>query len=376
MDDDDRVTSWASGGSWQNDDPPPPPSPPPPKKKPRPKVAPFEPYRPKALRGLVAGRFDPLHRGHEHVIEVARRSSDDLDVVVFTSPNDAILGDTRVRWLREAFPGLSIHQATPLSNFAEAIRRATTRTKYDVLYGSEIASGIAAAKSVGATFVPIDPEREAFPTSGTDIRKDVMKHFGDLAVVARPWFVRRVAVVGAESTGKTDLCKQLARSFSTRFVPEPARGLAAVSGNDLDPAAIELWARTQMASEDSIAHHARRVLFADTDIQSVLCWSERLFDRVHPGLQEIAHARRYDLRLICANDVPFVGAPARDDPEGRKELYERLCKVKVSAEDVVLSGSWPQRTNRAREAVDQLLKKKGGFLSERGARMVDEGASG
>ena len=125
-DDDDRTRDWAGGGGWQDPDPPPdspPPkqaaSPPPPKPKPKIDLGVFEP---KAAHGLVAGRFLPLHVGHEHLIEVARRSSQKLDVVVFGNDGDPIPSATRARWIRDTFPNVTVYTTVGTNDFAASIQ--------------------------------------------------------------------------------------------------------------------------------------------------------------------------------------------------------------------------------------------------------------
>lgn len=366
FDDDDRARDWAGGGGWQNDDPPPPPSPPPPpkKRKTKPVPRPTHAYRAQGGRALVAGRFDPLHRGHEHLIEVARRSSEALDVVVFTSPNDAVPASTRMAWIAETFPGIGVYETVSVPDFALAIKKAIKRApNYDTFYSAEIASGIPAAKAIGATFVPIDPNRETFPVASTQIRADVMGHFDDIAAAARGHFVRRVAIVGPESTGKTELAKRLAQIYSTRWVPEPARALAEVHGGDLEWADIELWTRTQMAAEDAAARHARRVLFSDTEARTPNMWARRMFDEEVTSAELATKNREYDLTLVCLDDIPFVGRPERDDPEGRREMMQSFLRWRERGA-IVISGGFEQRVLDARKAVDQLLAAKG-FFSKR-----------
>jgi HTH-type transcriptional repressor of NAD biosynthesis genes len=373
--DDDRVRGWAGGGSWQNDDdpaPPPPPPPPPRRAPPRPPKKlpqPLTPYRPTSARGLVAGRFDPLHRGHEHLLDTASRSSRELDVVVFHSPSDLVPVATRLRWVAETCPTATVVAAPASADFASAVRDATGRPlAYDAYYGGELGSGATAAAAVGAAFVPVDPNRDTFPAASTRLRADLGAHFDDLALAARPFFVRRVAVIGPESTGKTDLCRRLAQHYGTRWVPEPARALASARGGDLDWSAIELWARTQMATEDAAAPYAARVLFSDTDLDTVRRWSTRLFGTSPPELDEYVEQREYDLHLICLDDVPFVGAPERDQPEERRAMMER-CLAYRERGGVVVRGSFEERLHAARAAVDAMLGDQR-WWSKRGERML------
>lgn len=382
LDDDDRddhVMDWAGGGGWQDNDPPPPsppraPSPPPPAPPPPAPKPKMGRYVARCRRGLVAGRFLPLHLGHQHLVDVAARSSAELDVVVFGSHSDLVPPAVRVAWLRETFPDAKVHATVATDDFAASIRNATNRVDYDVFYGGEIAAGLAAARSLGATFVPVDPDREAFPISGSQIREDPMKHFADIGPAARSWCVRRIAVIGPESTGKTEMCKRLSQIYGTRFVPEAARALAAARGGAIDREAIQLWMRTQIASEEAVARHANRVLFADTHPETVTLWSKRLFDDVQSGTP--AELRDYDLVILCNDDVPFIGRPERDDRLARHRLFLDLAAHSEHARRVVITGaSWEKRLLDARKAVDQLLYEKD-LLSLRARRVIAAKAFG
>src|SRR5690606_23106783 len=92
----------------------------------------------------------------------------------------------------------------------------------DVVVASE-SYGPRLAAELGARFVPCDPGRSARTVSGTEVRADPLRHWEMLPAPVRPYFVRRVAVVGAESTGKTTLAQALAAHHETVWVPEYAR---------------------------------------------------------------------------------------------------------------------------------------------------------
>src|SRR5690606_15819524 len=117
-----------------------------------------------------------FHRGHEHVIEVARRSVEHVDVVVFAGSADAIFVDVRAGWIRERFPDVAVSIArldgdapTPARFAAAVLYQAGTP---DYLFSSEHDTAKAAAAAIGATYVPVDPARSAIATSATAIRAD------------------------------------------------------------------------------------------------------------------------------------------------------------------------------------------------------------
>jgi NadR type nicotinamide-nucleotide adenylyltransferase len=363
------VTMWAGGGrGWEPD---PAPAEPPPKKD-EPPPPPKEPEKKRKAfvtalggTGVVCGRFLPLHRGHEYVIDVARGSVQDLLVLVFAAAGDPIPGEVRVRWLRELYPDVAVELVArtapsllapdPSELVAAVARHRNEPPRF--FFASEPAYAAAAA-ALGAMFVPVDPSREVFPISGTALRADVMRHFAMLAPPARPWFVRRVAVIGAEATGKSTLCAQLAEHFATLHVPEHARSLAEHLG-DLDGEALALAARGQLAAEDALARRAHRVLFCDTDARTPAFWHERLYGEA-PAWMRVARA--YDLVLVTSLDEPFAGRADRDRPAARRAFHATLRAAHPAA--IALAGGRGERLAQAIDAVDALLAR-GGFVAAR-----------
>jgi hypothetical protein len=69
----------------------------------------------------------------------------------------------------------------------------------------------------------VNQARATVPVSGTLIRSAPLKYIGFLEPCVRAYFVHRVVLIGAESTGKTTLAQQLAERFDTTWVPEYGR---------------------------------------------------------------------------------------------------------------------------------------------------------
>jgi len=190
-----------------------------------------------------------------------------------------------------------------------------------------------------------------------------MAHWRFIPRCVRPYFVRRVCVVGPESTGKTTLAAALARHFETTWVPEYARTLleprASVTDPNVAPRApvaredMPRIARGQIASEEALARSANRVLFADTDALTTLMWSDLLFGDHEPILDEHAAAHEHDLYLLCAPDVTFVADAVRYAPAARDAFFARMRSEleRRGRHYVVLSGGWDERLERAIEAV-------------------------
>jgi NadR type nicotinamide-nucleotide adenylyltransferase len=321
--------------------------------------------------GMVLGKFLPPHAGHVYLVELARAYVDDLTVVVGTLAREPIPGELRHRWMRELFPSARVvHLAEDLPQdpsehpaFWDLWRTALVRIltyKPDYVFASE-PYGHRLAEELGARFVMVDPARETFPVSGTAVRADPLAHWRFLPRVVRPYFARRVAVFGPESTGKTTLARRLAAHYETALVPEHARTHLEAQGGHIEPRDIDFIARGQLAAEDALARDANRLLICDTDVLATTIWSDVLFGECPAWIRAEAARRRYDLTLLCDVDVPWTADPVRYLPDERRSFHDR-CARALDAHGrrwVPISGTWEERFERARAAIDAMLAERG-----------------
>jgi NadR type nicotinamide-nucleotide adenylyltransferase len=140
--------------------------------------------------------------------------------------------------------------------------------------------------------------------------------------------VKRVCLLGAESTGKTTMARALAERFDTVWVPEYGRGYTEVARPPKAPWRSEELvhiAHVQGWLEDQLAGQADRFLFCDTDAFTTSVFHDVLVGGPLPvPLREAVERERYDLFLLCGTDVPFVQDGWRDDrARTRLEMHER-----------------------------------------------------
>lgn len=318
--------------------------------------------------GLAFGKFDPPHRGHSLLFDVALGHVDRLIVLVWDYPEQSVAAELRARWLREIVPEADVRvipddpnaASTDIPAQAEHARRFLRGERIDMLFTSE-SYGEAFARVVGAArhFV-VDRDRQWVPVSGTTVRRAPLDHLTWLEPCVRAHYVKRVGIVGAESTGKTTLSRRLAEHYRTLWVPEYGRDYTLVkyeqgfTGEFVSDEFFHI-AREQQRREDEAARSANRLLICDTDVLATKIWYERYVQRPAPripvGSPSIA------LYLVPFPDVPYVQDEIRDAEHLRFWMYERFLEEigKSGTPHVVLQGTFDERYRQALEAIDRLM---------------------
>ena len=178
----------------------------------------------------------------------------------------------------------------------------------------------------------------------------------------------RVAIVGAESTGKSVLAHALAAALADEF------GLRCAVVDETLREWCDREGRTPRADEQmGIAlEHARRidaaasqpgldVLLCDTTPLMVAVYSDLLFD--DRSLEPVARAcqQRMDLTLLTSLDLPWVAdGLQRDGPHVRAPVDARV-RARLGEWRVhwsVVSGSGGARTDGALDALRPLLREQ------------------
>jgi len=281
-------------------------------------------------RGLVIGKFDPFHRGHGHLVAAAESRCERVTAIVCATTGDSVPAPVRAEWLSALHPALEVlvadQDALGLDDDdSEGWARATVDllgSTPDVVFTSE-AYGDAYAGFLGCLHVLVDRERRTVPVSGSAIRADPLGHLEFLEPAVRAYYVRRVCLIGAESSGKTTLASALAEAFGTVWAPELGHLYQALGRDDphgpWESREFVYIARLHAWLEDFQAALANRVLFCDTDLHTTALWHEAFLDAPVPAeVTQLAQTRSYDLYLLCDLDIPF-----RQDGYNLREVGRR-----------------------------------------------------
>jgi NadR type nicotinamide-nucleotide adenylyltransferase len=187
--------------------------------------------------------------------------------------------------------------------------------------------------------------------------------------------IKKIVVIGPESTGKSTLCEQLADHYHTQWCPEFAREYLLQRGMDYHYDDLLHIAKGQLTLEDNYTKKVtaafstddsegtriqKRIprLFIDTDMYVMKVWAEFVFGKCHRYILDQIVERKYDLYLLCDIDLPWTKDELREYPdiESRRQLYNMYKDIMInqSVPWTNIDGSHSERLQKAILAVDRL----------------------
>lgn len=288
---------------------------------------------------LVLGKCLPPHQGHLDLITFAAGLSERTTVLVEQRPDEAVPVATRCTWLQAALgghPHVSVvalegdhPQAPPedaegarrfWAHWASLIRR--TAGKVDaVVSGDDYGSRLAADQQ--AVWVPFD--RTRVPISATAFKANAWTHWDWLVPAARTDLLRRVLIVGAESTGKSTLAARLAASSQppTVVIPEYAEHwLRRHPETAVEHLPWDLFLSGQSASRTAWAARANRWVMEDSNALTTAVWASLSGrpDVVERAMASAASSPPHHVLLSLSDGVPWVADFHRRRPDNRPEF--------------------------------------------------------
>jgi HTH-type transcriptional regulator, transcriptional repressor of NAD biosynthesis genes len=288
--------------------------------------------------GLTLGKFAPLHRGHQYLIETARAETDRLILLIYSSPGlDTPPLPVRAAWVRDLYPDVECIEAwdgpTQVGDTPE-IRRRHEAYLRRVLAGRRITHffssefyGDHVSRAFGAIDRRVDPDRRRFPVSGTAVRADPCRHRRMIHPRVYRDLIINAVLLGGPSTGKTALAAALAERYGTVWMPEYGREYWHRHQVDHRLTSDQLTdlARGHIEREEALLAQASRVLFTDTNALTTVIYARYYGVEVTPALDALADrcAARYDLVFLCGDEIPFEDTPDRSGPGSREILQRR-----------------------------------------------------
>ena len=136
--------------------------------------------------------------------------------------------------------------------------------------------------------------------------------------------MKKFAITGPESSGKTTLSIELANQFYGTHVPEFARDFLTNTNGIYSESDLDTMAQAQVESWN--LQKDTEIVFCDTDMLVFKVWSEYKFGRISPYILEALELQNFDHYFLCRPDIPWEEDPLREHPEARNELFEIYLK--------------------------------------------------
>ncbi|HEX6891906.1 MAG TPA: AAA family ATPase [Chryseolinea sp.] len=318
-------------------------------------------------RGLVIGKFLPVHKGHISLINFAASQCDELIVSMSYTDVDPIPADLRFSWINEIFKDHpTIKPAMIKDDFdndqlplpertrkwSEVIRR--IYPPIDVLISSE-AYGDPFAVNLGIKHISFDPGRKNHPVSATMIRKNPFVYWEYLPEVVRPYFVKKVCLYGPESTGKSTLAIRLANRYQTEYVPEVAREF--INSNDFTVDDIVKIAVAHFERIEQKTKTANKILICDTDVITTQIYCRHYLNSVPDILYALEKKVAYSTYFLLDIDVPWVPDGLRDLGEHRESMMKTFTDelVQRGIDFVPVQGDFVKREQIISNEIEHLL---------------------
>lgn len=336
--------------------------------------------------GMYGGKFLPVHLGHVNAMVMASTIVDELHVIVsydveyekqlFEGTGMSPISPVqRLRWWSEITADLDhvyVHsveekQTDQFEDWmagAQAIQRAVGK-EIDTVFSSEHSYNEYFNELYpDAEHVVLDHDRELFDISAKEIREEgPYVHWRMVPQEVRPYFVKKVVVIGTESSGKSTLVRNLARVYNTSYVEEYGRtyydrfkdSMSITLESDYHEIAFEHKYHERMQ-----ARTANKVLFIDTEALVTQYYSELYVGKRLDILTEVAKLQDYDLHIYLEPDVAWVndGMRVHGDQSIREDNNRKLKRMfdEAGVNYVVVSGNYEERFETCKALVKGIMR--------------------
>lgn len=345
--------------------------------------------------GVIFGKFYPLHTGHIYMIQRAISQVNELHIIMGCDQqrdrqlfeNSAMCTQPtvsdRLRWLLQTFKyqkNIHIHaldesgiapyphgwlEWSKLVNWL--FKENDIKPTY--IYSSEPQDAPLYKRLLNTDTILIDPDRSFMNISATKIRQAPMEYWEYIPTEVKPFFVRTVAILGGESSGKSTLVNKLANVFNTTSAWEFGRDyvFSHLGGDEmaLQYADYDKIALGHAQYIDFAVKHANKVAFIDTDFVTTQAFCKKYEGREHPFVQAMIEAYHFDLVILLENNTPWVADGLRSlGSSGQRKKFQSLLERMLHKNKIdfirVQSEDYETRFLRCIELTQKLLSSDPG----------------
>lgn len=278
--------------------------------------------------------------GHLNMIETARAFSNKVTVFIYTLSSEVIPGNIRYQALRNHYKNdkridiIWIEKTIPQEpkehpQFWKIWKKDLIEhlgKDIDCVFGSEdYIKEI--ALNLNCEYFMVDKERETIEISGTKCRNNSIKNWNYVIPEMRNYFVKRIAILGPESSGKSVLSRMLANTFDTNYVEEYGREYCNIKPpSEFTSDDFEHIAKTQIIRESDLKYKSNKFLFCDTEVITTQVFHILYKEKRNLELDIMISKSNYDFYILLYPSFKFVQDGTREFESKRLEHYEMIKK--------------------------------------------------
>lgn len=351
--------------------------------------------------GLIFGKFAPLTAGHVNFIRMAVESG--IDRLYLFLSFDQKFNDTQTTWMQERLglearlldlkrliedSGLN-HKVivnyvdeSNIPGYPDGAKAYADLIRAKIPEGEILTHAFSSEPEYTEYFsehfpevehVVLDAERTGVDISATRIRTNLRDNFEYLSEQAKPRFVKKVGIIGVESTGKSTMTQCLENHYRTTSTQEIGREICEEmfcgSEEVMTRADYLKIAMIHRIEEHSNANAAHVVHISDTTNLithfSALCAGKVEYNDYMFATLSVEEANDfYDLVLYLSPEVEWVADPLRlQDNAEKRHHTDGLLNIMVREfyRDVpvvhITGTNYEDRINQAIKAIDKLLEE-------------------
>lgn len=155
--------------------------------------------------------------------------------------------------------------------------------------------------------------------------------------------MKRIAITGPESSGKSTLTQALAEHLKANWCIEFAREYLEKRNGYYSQTDLDEIAKGQLALWNDVDNET--LLFCDTEMLVIKIWSEFKYGNCSSFIENAFREQQFDHYFLCRPDIPWEEDPLREHPEQREQLFDLYHKTLVenNLPFTIVEGDLPKR---------------------------------